>query len=482
MKQAITRGHFVLLVMVFSAVFMTLLSALAGYIFVQKKVQLAEENKQKAQNLAEAGLEYYRWHLAHFPNDLKDGTNQNGPYVHTVTDPEGGTAGTFSLAIGGTKACNQLTDVTISSTGVSAKDPSLTRTLSARYMRPTVTQYSTITNSNVWIGSDRVISGPYHSNGGIRMDGTHNATVSSGVPTWLCTSSFGCSPSSNQNGVFGGGGPSSLWKFPVAPIDFNGITVDLTKMKGYATSSGVYIAPSNGYGWRVTFTADGNMELRKVVGAIQVWGYSLENGWQQERTVMSNVQNESVKVVLPSCPVIFVEDNIWVDGVVKGKIILAAADLITTGVDRSVIINDNITYASGSAAGDGLTVVGEKDVLIGLQVPNVMTINGIFIAQKGRFGRNHYCQNECDSSHSGNEGLNSSLDPYVIRSTLTTNGTVVSNGRVGTKWTSGSTFISGFSQRYDNYDRGLAANPPPFTPVISDDYQFTTWQDQNVPF
>jgi hypothetical protein len=111
-----------------------------------------------------------------------------------------------------------------------------------------------------------------------------------------------------------------------------------------------------------------------------------------------------------------------------------------------------------------------------------MDINGIFIAQKGHFGRNHYCTAECDSSHSGNEGLPNSLDQYVTRSTLNTNGTVVSNGRVGTKWTSGNVFVSGYNQRNDTYDRTLAQNPPPFTPTTSDDFKFVLWQDQNVPF
>jgi len=473
------RGYFAFLILVFSAVFMVLIGSLAGYIFVQKKVQLAEENKQKAVNLAEAGLEYYRWRLAHYPDDLTDGTGAPGPYVHTIDDPEGGTLGTFSIEVEGETACGEVTGIDIISTGAAAADPTLKRTLKAHYTRPTVAEFSTLTNSNVWVGDDRVISGPYHSNGGIRMDGTHNATVSSAVSTWLCTSSFGCSPSANQNGVFGSGGPSHLWQFPAPSIDFAGITVDLSKIKGYATSTGIYIAPSNSHGWRITFQADGTARIRKVVGTTQVWGYTTENGWQQERTVMSNTQTANDYVILPECPVIFVEDNVWVDGVVSGKVVLAAADLITPGVDRSAIINGNITYANPS--GDGLTLIGEQDVLIGLQTPDVMEIHGIFIAQKGRFGRNHYCQNDC-STTSGNQGLPGSLDPYVLRSTLNTYGTVVSNGRVGTKWTSGSTFVSGYSQRNDTYDRNLAADPPPFTPATSDDFKFVLWQDQNLPF
>ncbi len=469
------RGFFTLLILVYSAVFITLISALAGYIFVEKKVEFQKENREKALQLAEAGLEYYRWHLAHWPDDLQDGTGQSGPYVHTVNDPEAGAVGQYSLEISGGQYCGRTNTVEITSTGWSAADPLVKRTLFARYTKPTVASYSTITNSNVWVGSDRVISGPYHSNGGIRMDGTHNADVSSGVATWSCTSTFGCSPTSNQNGVFGSGGPQNLWHFPVPTVDFNGLTVDLAELKTYAQSQGTYVGPSGGYGWRVTMLDNGSFELRKVVGTTQVWGYSIENGWAQERTVMSSVQDEDVHLILPSCPVVFIEDNVWLEGVVSGKVVVAAADVTQASVDRSMILNGNISYAS--TTGSGLTAIAEGDVLIGLQVPDIMTINGIFIAQKGKFGRNHYCQNDC-SSQSGNQGLPGVLDPYVTRSTLTTNGTVVSNGRVGTKWTSGGAFISGFQQRYDNFDRTLAANPPPFTPSTSDDYEFVEWRDE----
>lgn len=470
-----SRGYFTVLVLVFTGVFFVLLSALSGYIFVQKRLELAKENRSKAFHMAEAGLEYYRWHLAHWPNDLQDGTGQPGPFEHTVTDPEGGEIGAYSLDISGGTYCGKTNTVEISATGWTTADPTYKRTLYARYTRPTVAQYSTITNSNVWVGSDRVISGPYHSNGGIRMDGTHNADVTSGLTTWSCTSSFGCSPTSNQNGVFGAGGPQSLWESPVPTVDFNGLTIDLAELKGYATSSGRYFPASGVYGYRVIFSSDGTVTVAPVTGTTQVWAYTIENGWRQERTVISSTGTNTNYTIPASCPILFFEDNVWVEGTVSGKVVTAAADVVQAGVTRSIILNNNITYAS--TTGHGLTAIAEGDVLVGLQVPNVMTISGVFIAQSGKFGRNHYCQNDC-SSTSGSQGLPSALDQYVTRSTLTTNGTVMSNGRVGTKWTSGSSFISGFSQRYDNFDRALAESPPPFTPTISDDYEFVRWSDE----
>lgn len=470
-----SRGYFVILTLVFSAVFFTLLSALSGYIFVQKKLQLAKENREKALHLAEAGLDYYKWFLAHNPGDVTDGTGLPGPYVHQVSDPEAGTAGTFSLDIQPETFCGVVSSIRLTSRGATKADPSATRTVAASYVRPSVAAYSHIVDANVWAGADRTINGPYHSNQGVRMDAKHNAKVTSGLLSWLCTGTFGCSPSKTQNGVFGAGTPGApLWEFPVPPVDFNGLTVNLNEIKTFAQASGIYLPPTGSYGYRITFRADGVAEIRKVVGTTQVWGYTVEGGWQKERTVMSNTQAPADYVVPAGCPVIFAEDDVWVEGVVSGKALVAAADLSENSIDRSVIINGDLTYTDG--VDDGITVIGEKDVLIGLQVPDTMNIYGIFMAQKGKFGRNHYCENDC-SAQSGNQGLPATLDQYVKRSVLNTTGSVISKNRVGTKWTAGGVFVSGFNQRNDSFDQDLSISPPPFTPWTSNDYMLASWKE-----
>ncbi len=63
---------------------------------------------QQAFNIAEAGVNYYLWHMAHNGTDYKDGqstpttpdaTLGYGPYVHTYTDSEAVQTGTFTLWI-----------------------------------------------------------------------------------------------------------------------------------------------------------------------------------------------------------------------------------------------------------------------------------------------------------------------------------------------------------------------------------------------
>ena len=467
------RGYFVLLVLVFAGVFFTLISALSGYIFVEKRAQLAKENREKAFYLAEAGLEYYKWFLAHYPDDLQNGTGSVGPYEHTVNDPEGGTLGTFSLNITGDTLCGALSSVTIESTGWAAADPVYKRTVSANYVRPSVAEFSHIVDENVWAGDDRIINGPYHSNQGVRMDGTHNATVSSGVTNWLCTSSFGCSPSQTVDGVFGGGGPSELWQFPVPQVDFNGITLDLDTLENYAQNEGgIYYGQAGGQsnrrGYHAIFNANGTVTIYRVTNTTPVYSYSINEGWEYEYNLISNQTLLGTFDIPDTCPVLFFKDRLWVEGVVSGKVVVASANISSSTYDTDIVLNGNISYATGSGT-DGAAFIAERDVLVGLVVPNTMSINGVFIAQTGKFGRNHY-----STSY-----LSSSLDQYVTRSALNTLGTVVSKGRVGTKWTSGGSFVSGFSQRTDSYDAQLASNPPPFLPAISDDYVFRLWQEGN---
>jgi hypothetical protein len=458
------RGYLLVLILVFGAIFLTMASAFVGFVVSQHQLQVFNYNKERAFNIAEAGLNYYKWYLAHNPDDTTNGTGLAGPYTGVYEDPEDGPIGEYSLDIASSTACGELYAVDITSTGATYEAPNAARRVHARYARPTIAQYAYIINSNVWAGDDRVITGPYHSNGGIRMDGTNNSTVTSGQETWSCDSSYGCSPTQNVDGVFGSGPNSDLWSFPAAPINFTGITVDLSDMEDKAKNSGgVYIAPSGRAGYHLTFKSNGTFDVYLVrTKENEPNGYA----WGQQMNILKSQQFVGNYAIPSSCPVVYVEDQVWLDGVVNGKVTLAAADVDTTGKDPSIILNGNITYANEDS---GLLAIAEYDTLIGLVVPNDMTLNGIFVAQNGHFGRNYY-----DTS------MPNAWETYIKRNSLTLNGTIVSNGREGTKWvSSGGTFLSGFNNRYNSYDRNLVNDPPALTPEVSDTYDFIEWREDN---
>ncbi|MBI4068378.1 hypothetical protein HY413_03145 [Candidatus Kaiserbacteria bacterium] len=484
-----TQGVTVMLVMVYMGVFAMVVTMLASYLLVQSNVGRAKYAREQALNIAEAGLEYYKWFLAHNPNNLTNGTGQPGPYTYTVDDPEGGTIGSASISITGNSACGIVQSVDINSQGTSNADTRFKRTLIARYMRPSVAEYSNLLNANVWAGADRVITGPYFSNGGIRMDGTNNSTVRSAVSTWTCTSSFGCSPNQSKAGVWGAGSGSALWQYPVPNFDFAGIATNFATLQGYANTSGILLAPTlvkvagvqqggtfasvggtDQRGFRIVLRSDDTIDVYRVTGTTGVQSVHVDNPtvWMNDYDIISNETYQG-RYTLPSgCPLIFAQAKVWLQGVVGSKVTVVAADVGSYTPD--IIVNNDITYNSGTGS-SGLTAIAERSVLIPLVSPDTMTMRGIFVAQSGYLGRNYY-------TSSGSHAVPSAYSSYVTQSQLTTFGSVVSNGRVGTKWTCGGTFCSGYNNRIDTYDRLLAFSPPPFTPNATTDFKFVMWREQ----
>jgi len=469
-----------MLVLAFMGIFLMILATLTSYAFQQSKYGRALYGREQALHIAESGLEYYRWFLAHFPNNLTNGTGQAGPYTYTVNDPEGGQLGSASLTITGNLQCNVIQSIDITSEGTADLNPGFPRTISARYMRPSVAAYSYLLNSNVWAGADRNITGPYFSNGGIRMDGNNNSDVQSALSTWSCNSAFGCSPTQTKNGVFGAGSGSALWSYPAATIDFAGIGVNLSNLKTYAQSNGgrYYAAASgnvNHRGYHIIFKANGRYDIYRVTGAIAVSSYSEPTGWITNEYSIINTQTlVASDVTIPStCSVIFVEDRVWVEGTITGKVTLAAATPSNTGTTPTIYLVNNITYATNDGT-VGFTAIAEGNVLIPLNSPDTMTLSGVFVAHNGRYGRNLYVSDNAYDPYDVPEAYNS----YVFRTQLTTIGTVVSSLRTGTSWTSGGVASSGYLSRIDAYDQTQATNPPPFTPSASTDYRFVLWREQ----
>ncbi len=465
-KQINNKGYIVMLVLVFSAVFALIASGLTGFIFTQNKLATAKENREKAIQIAEAGLDYYKWFLAHNPGDLTDGTGQPGPYEHAYSDPEGGKIGTFSLEINGNMKCNNITSIDITSTGWVDDDPSMKRVVYGKYAQPSVAEYAHILNSNVWAGSGRNIKGRYHSNGGIRMDGTNESVVTSSVEDWSCTSSFGCNPTETVSGVFGSGENSHLWEFPVEPVDFVGMTLDLINMKTQAQDTGLYFAQVSGgsdqRGYHAIFKEDSTVDVYVVNNSNYVWGYDSSSGWNRDYHIITSETFMGNYDIPTDCSLIFFEDKLWIEGVISEKVTVAVADVTLPNRDPDTILNGNITYYANDGS-DGLTIVSENSILIPLRSPNNMEINGILIAQKGYFGRNYYPW---------------WYWPWHIRNSLTIMGTIVSDGRVSTSWGCPG-FCSGYISRVNSYDRKLATDPPPMTPFVDDEYRFIEWREED---
>lgn len=470
-----------LMALVFGTVFLTVLGALSGYVLTENHSQSSTTGRSKALAMAEAGLEYYRWHLAHFPTDLQNGTGAAGPYTIPYNDPEGGPAGTITLGITGHQSCGQITSIDINSTGTPNDGSNASRTLYARYAQPTVAQYSYVLNSSDWASSERVINGPYHTNGGVQLDGAANSSVSSSLLTWSCTSSFGCSPTATKPGVFGTGTHPELWSYPTPQVDFGAIAADFTSLKTLAQAGGgaLYLprissgasGVNAGKGYHLIFNSNGTVTVNKVTNETNTPSIPISNPGlttlQPDYSLIASETFSNTYTLSGNCGLIFVEDNAWIEGVVPSQVTVVAANVTTPGITPNVYLPNSITYSSLSGT-SGLTVISANDLLITPNAPFNMTLTGVFIAQGGAFGRNLYT---C------------SIAPYDRRGALSIHGTTVSNKRSDTLWTysgygcSGAR-TSGFASRIDAFDRALSTNPPPFTPTISSVFQFVDWREE----
>lgn len=453
------KGIITTYVLVFGALFLLLLSGLLGFILLQLRQSNQKVAWAEALEIAEAGIHYYRWCLN---NEVEADCLTEKEY----TDSAGNPIGRFSLEIVPRISCGQTLERSIVSTGWTYDFPEMEREVNVLYAKTAVAEYAYLLNDNVWVGSDREIRGLYHSNGGVRIDGENQSLVTSAQETWLCTDSFGCSPPQEKPGVFTTTGNSNpdLFEFPVPSFDFDGITIDLAQIKditGYSPQQ--YYWPQvtdldpEGEGYHLKFINNGTFEVWIITGLSASWAYSLEEGWHDDYfSIASEYQYGSPISIDPNCSLIFVEDNLWIEGEVKSKVTVASADLINPTGDTDVILPGNINYTTFDGS-DGLSVIGERNILISPDSPNTMELRGIFVAQKGHFGRNLYWGD--------------------IKDKLEIHGSIVSNGRVGTKWSSGSSIVSGYLKRENYIDPNLIYSPPPFVPYTSLEFKIVDWRE-----
>lgn len=470
-----SKGIITTYVLVFGAIFLILLSGLLGFILMQ----LRQSNQRAAWNeslhVAEAGISYYQWCLN---NEAEDNCLTEKEYTDSIGNP----IGTFSLEITESISCGETNERIITSTGWTDRYPNLKRTIQVIYARESVAKYAYLLNDNVWAGSDREIRGPYHSNGGIRMDGENQSLVTSAKEDWICTASFGCSSCPTDDGcwldasdcicpgVFTTTGNSNptLFEFPVSSFDFTGITIDLAEIKAITQTypQQFYWPPvtqldSEADGYHLKFLNNGTFEIWIITDLQRTWAChspcdSGDDYYYDYFIITSEYQYGGAVTIDSDCALIFIEDNLWVEGEVKGKVTVAAADLISPTRDVDVILPDDINYTTLDGS-DGLAVVSERNVLISPASPDQMELRGIFVAQKGYFGRNYYSSN--------------------IRDKLEIYGSIVSNGRVGTQWTSGGHIVSGYMKRENYFDANLVYRPPYFVPYTSPDFKIINWEE-----
>lgn len=452
------RGTITPALLIVVGAFLVVIYALLVVLATQLDFSHRQVASEMSLSIAEAGVNYYRWHLAHAPEDFQDGTGSTGPYVHSFVDPEGHEVGQYSLEI--TPPVNGSSIVTIESTGWSNQFPNVRRTIRAQYAKPSLTKFSFLQNASSWYGDGITVNGEIHSNTGIRMDGVNTSRVTSGVAQYICGTETGCSPSTWRPGVWGSGPNSSLWEYPIPTVDFDSISFDFVTMRSAAQSQGLYLGPSGYQGYHIVFNSNGTFNVYRVRSTSYYYGYTPDDGCQRRYERISN-QNSVGTFSVDDVPIIFAEDNLWVEGTVKGKISVVAARFPISSNNKDIWINNNIVYAAYDNT-NSLGLIAQHDIYFVRDIPNSFKIDGALMAQKGKIIRHGY-YSACGNSS------------YNVRDNLTINGSIISFEK--SYWNYGSQPVSGFETRIINYDANLLYKPPPYFPT-SGDYEFISWTEE----
>jgi len=439
--------------LVITGAFVIIIFALLLVVSVQLDFSHREVASERSIDIAEAGINYYRWHLAHSPDDF---TSDVG--IHDYLDPQGTSIGKYDVTV--TAPSQGSSIVTIRTTGWANDFPNVKRTIAARYGRPSLAQYSFLQHASSWYGTGITVNGRVHSNNGIRMDGTNLSLVTSAQQTYTCGSETGCSPSTSKPGVWGAGGDKGLWQFPVPPIDFNAISFDFSVMKTEAQSGGLYL-PASGYsGYHLIFINDGTVRVNRVTGTNYYYGYTPEEGCQRRYQRITN-ENLIGTYNIANLPIIFAEDNLWVEGTVKGKTTVVAARFPIETSNTDIWIPNNILYAAYDHS-NTLGLIAQRDIYFTRDIPTNFRIDAALMAQKGKIIRHGYF-----STCQGTTG--------AVKNSLTITGSIISFYK--SYWNFGSTPTSGFVTRTITYDTDLIYRPPPYFPT-SGEYEFISWIEE----
>jgi hypothetical protein len=482
------RGFLLIGVLVFAAISIVTITAFVSWGVASSRLSRRVQSREMALQIAEAGIEYSRWYLAHYQSGYDLGNSGSSPYVYPFNDKDGVQIGTYTLTI--TPPPSGSTLVKIKSTGATLADPASTRSINVNLAIPSLAKYSLLGNSDMRFGEGTVVYGPLHSNGGVRFDGIawnkvtsakssyddpdHSGAVEFGVHTHI-TSGTGVAnnsyrpaeapPSSvpNRNDVFKAGR-----EFPVPAVDFVGITNDLATIKAQAIASGKYFAASGYQGYQIILKTNDTFDLYRVTslaaapsGCSNVTSDTNWSTWSiGNKTFLANY-------AIPANGLIFVEDHIWVEGTINtARVTIAAARFPdNASLRKSITVNNNLKYTNYDGQ-DVIALIAQDDINVGLFSADTFEIDAALIAQNGRVGRYYY-----DPPTNG--GGTNRCGTNVYRNSITLFGMLASNQRYGFAYTDGT----GYDNRIITYDTNLLYAPPPNFPLASDKYQIILWEE-----
>lgn len=485
----LNKGLLLIPIIIFSSVAVVIMGGVMNWTKTTIEANRDLLVRERAVQLAESGIDYYRWHLAHDADDYQDGTGLPGPYIHEVRDKDGNVVGQYSLNI--TPPITGSTKVRIESTGTPA-DSSVSRTIRVEMAIPSLAKYAVAANDVMRFGEGTEVFGPIHSNQGIRFDGLIHNIITSAISSYD-------DPDHTGNNEFGvhthvnappGSGVNSTFRpleapptnpvptrtdvfevgrqFPVPAVDFTGLTNDLANIKTDAQSGGRYFAPSGSQGYRIVLNTNDTFTVRRITSQSNppsgCTNTNSQTGWG---TWSINNSSAVGTYPIPVNGLIFVEDNLWVEGSINSaRVTIANGRFPDNPSNRpQLTINNDLTYTNYDGT-DVIALISQGNINVGLFSDNNLRIDAALVSQNGRVGRYYY---------------GGSCSPNNFRSSITLYGMIATNVRYGFAYAGGSSCgnntSSGYCDRNIIYDANLLYGPPPSFPLTSDQYEILSWEE-----
>ncbi len=476
-------------------------------------------DSQKAFNIAEAGVNYYLWHLSHNPSDYKDGKTTPvapdpqlgyGPYEHVYRDANAVERGKYTLWINPQGGGSSV--VTVRSIGEDKKSGQI-RTIEAQLGAPSFASYAVLSDTALWFGNTETATGPIHSNQGVRMDGPSTSDVTSANSTYVPPGSLGgdgsskpgvwCSPSVTSP-VNCATRNKSDWRYAVPSIDFNQVTGDLCSMKKTAFSSDAATASlanqSNACNLTPTTRTSAYLPQRSSTGSYNLTrGYLVqlntngtydlfnvngENDQASSYTTALTLQSVATGVAVPASGVIFAEDNVWVrsNQTFGGRVTIGAGRLATSR-KAEIVVADDLVYSTKNGS-DSIGLVAENSVTIAPYAPPqsggfTFEVNAAIIAQDGyvqypgRYRTNAY---RCTRGWNGTNQNFNFYGSVAVRQGWTWTWIQGGSSCGDAVFQSGVGYVSGIQTNNTQYDNNLKYSPPPSFPTTSS-FDILSWRE-----
>lgn len=473
------QGSALAYALVIMAIVMIVLTSMLVYISAQLRFGFNRVERGKAFQVAEAGVYFYRWYLAHETSgktaqqisDFWQGGAALGVASPYESDYEG--IGKYRVEV--TAPAPSSTIVTVKSTGWTYKMPNVTRTVQLRFRRPSWSEYMWLINGFVNFGTGAEVYGKVHSNTGVLFNGIAHNVVSClassfNDPTHGGSSlDFGVHTHNNPADPFA---PSYPWpdgtvpdrpdifmagrQFPVSEVSFSGVLSDLGNMKSEAQSGNGDYFDSTGWGRRIILRNDGTYDIC-TVNSYQTTAYYITSYLENDGVGTCDSCSGAClgNYPIPNNGVIFVEDNIWAEGTVNNNRITIAAANLSGGPLANIYIglNDrgtgNIRYTSYDC-NNIIGLVAQQNITIVRDCPDNFIVDAALLAQSGRISRGNYSLNRNTLTFNG--ALASYLQPFF------------------------NTGNNGFGVRTYNFDNNLLYCPPPYFPTGTE-YSIDLWEE-----